>query len=107
MPQRIRRTALMKRAGPYRVVSHLGGLLSVYPHWLGMDGKPSWRRETEADAMEAGGPGVFSRMGLAYDVQRWLNVPHDDSEAVIEATEHLWRGDLLLTQLGPQDDEEE
>ena len=70
---RVRRTKLMTEAGPNRVVSHVDGTLAVYPEWSGYDGKPAWKRETEEDQRTAGGPGIFSRMGLASDLERWLN----------------------------------
>lgn len=80
MAKRVRRTALMRHAGPYVVKSHSNGLLSVYPQWADLYGKPSWMRETEEDHMEAGGPGLFSRLGIADDIQRFLNQPFPDEE---------------------------
>ncbi len=70
---RVRRTKLMTKAGPYRVVSRVDGTLVVYPEWSMYDGKPAWKRETEEDQWNAGGPGFFSRMALADDLERWLN----------------------------------
>ncbi len=70
---RVRRTRLMRDAGPYKVVSNYDGTLVVYPEWSMYDGKPAWKRETEEDQRNAGGHGFFSRMGLAADLERWLN----------------------------------
>jgi len=55
---RARRTALMKRAGPYAVASRADGSLIVTPAWP-LDSDP--------------GPGLSSRMGLADDVEAFLN----------------------------------
>ena len=50
----------MKRAGPYKVVSASNGTLHVVPSW-------------PLDTGEDTGPGVFSRMGLAHDLESYLN----------------------------------
>ena len=71
--KRARRTALMRKAGPYKVESLVDGTLMVSPDWSAYPGKPGWRRETQDDENEAGGPGLFSRLGLANDVQDFLN----------------------------------
>ena len=103
--RRVRRNALMRRAGPYIVRSHSNGLLSVYPHWAGMHGKPGWLRETEADEAEAGGPGVFSRMGLADSLEKWLNVPHGAEHEELLRDGKLLVGDYIMT-LTPREPEE-
>ena len=64
---------LIKRAGPYSVHSKPDGSLAVYPQWSGLDGKPGWRRTNPQDEEKAGGPGIFSRMVLAHDVEDQLN----------------------------------
>ena len=59
---RAKRTALMKRAGPYAVASRADGSLIVTPAWP-LDSDPDGDR----------GPGLSSRMGLAADVEAFLN----------------------------------
>lgn len=104
MGKRVRRTALMRQAGPYVVKSHVNGVLAVYPQWAELYGKPSWMRETEEDRMEAGGPGIFSRMGIADDIQRFLNQPFSD-----ESVQALKQEVERLTDhwvVGPMSDEQ-
>jgi len=63
-----RRTGLMRRAGPYQVISRANGALAVYPEWPDRyNFEEGW-----------GGPGLFSRSGLAYDLQQWLNTLYED-----------------------------
>lgn len=78
----MRRSAHMKRSGPYRVESCSDGTLTVYPRW------PQFRTWTEEDG---GGPGLFSRMGLAHDLERWLNAVYDEAtlESVNEERERI------------------
>lgn len=63
-----RRTALMRKAGPYKVTSCADGSLIVEPGW------PEYPPAVER-AIHGGGPGPFTRMGLAADLEAWLNVP--------------------------------
>lgn len=62
----MRRTAMLKRAGPYKVASSVDGVMHVTPAWP--DFPPF-------DVKEGGGPGMFSRMRLAADLERFLNAP--------------------------------
>ena len=59
--------------GPYRVKSLVDGKLTLSPHWSALPGKPGWLRQTDEDEDIAGGPGIFSRLALASDVERLLN----------------------------------
>ena len=64
MAASVRKPASVRRAGPYQVSSRADGTLIVTPAW------PNFRPYTPEDG---GGPGVFSRLGLAHDFERWLN----------------------------------
>ena len=64
----VRRSKLLREAGPYRVESLASGILVVTPRW------PQFRAYTEDDG---GGPGVFSRLQVADDLERWLNSPYE------------------------------
>ena len=59
-----RRTDLLRREGPFWVTSLVNGTLVVYPAWAFCG-----RWEVE----EGGGPGIFTRMELALEVQAFLN----------------------------------
>lgn len=65
---RARRTALMRQSGPYQVESTIGGQLVIVPKWSQV---PVWTEE------DGGGPGLFSRLALAADLQAWLNAPYE------------------------------
>lgn len=67
----MRRPHWVKKSGPYKVSSHADGTLTVYPAW------PQFQEWTEEDG---GGPGLFSRTGLAHDLQNWLNAVYDVAE---------------------------
>ena len=54
----------MRRAGPYVVKSRANGTLEVTPRW------PDFPVYNDDDG---GGPGLFSRMQLAHDLEAWLN----------------------------------
>lgn len=58
-----RRTALIRKAGPYKVESLANGEIRVCPTW------PEYPGYTEHE----NGPGLFTRMDLAEDLQKWLN----------------------------------
>ncbi len=60
----MRRPPSIKRAGPYKVQSCADGTLRVTPEW------PRLRKWNPEDG---GGPGLFSRLSLAEDLQDWLN----------------------------------
>ena len=64
----VRRPRAVRRAGPYVVESLADGGLIVTPAW------PAFRPWTPE---EGGGPGVFSRLDLAGELQRWLNAPYE------------------------------
>ncbi len=70
----------MRDAGPYRVLSSSDGTLKVYPEWHEYPGIPSWQygelHDGDYSEWPGGGPGMFSRMGLAHDLQRYLNSPY-------------------------------
>jgi hypothetical protein len=59
-----RRSRLIRESGPYRVESCADGTLRVEPDW------PQFPKYTDE---EGGGPGLFSRMNLAGDIERFLN----------------------------------
>ena len=63
----------MRDAGPYKVQSHSDGSVRIYPGWSEWDGLPGWLRSTPEEHDAAGGPGLFSRMALADQLQAWLN----------------------------------
>ena len=54
----------VRRAGPYKVSSCSDGRLVVTPAWPEFS---SWNED------DGGGPGVFSRLDLAGELERWLN----------------------------------
>ena len=60
-------TKLMKDAGPYKVQSCSDGSLKVYPDW------PQFPKYNDEDG---GGPGMLSRLGLAHDLEQFLNAPY-------------------------------
>lgn len=60
----MKRPKTVKRAGPYIVQSCADGTMVVTPNW------PMFRK---FDPDEGGGPGLGSRLGLAADLQDWLN----------------------------------
>ena len=60
-----RRTKFMKESGPYRVLSCADGSLRVTPEW---PQDPPWSED------EGGGPGLFSRLQLAAEIEEFLNV---------------------------------
>ena len=60
----MRRPAMVRQSGPYKVDSVADGTMIVTPSWPQC---PAWRKG------EGGGPGLFSRLGLAADLERWLN----------------------------------
>ena len=60
----VRRPSAVRKAGPYKVSSCSDGSLSVTPTWPDF---PVW------NADEGGGPGLFSRLHLAGELERWLN----------------------------------
>jgi len=62
----------VKKSGPYKVTSQLDGTLIVYPAWHQF---LEWRPET------GGGPGLFSRLALAAELQEWLNNVYSEVEA--------------------------
>ncbi len=64
MTRTVRRPRSVREAGPYKVHSCSDGTLTIEPAW------PKFRPWT---AEEGGGPGVYSRMVLAVDLQAWLN----------------------------------
>ena len=80
---RVRRTALLREGGPYRVISLVDGSLSVWATWANDYGKPAWRRRDQADQETAGGPGMFSRVALADHLERWLNWPYDEAQLAL------------------------
>ena len=61
----MRRPSFIKANGPYKVYSRADGTLIVEPEW---PDSPPWT--------DGGGPGLLSRMGLANDLQAWLNAPY-------------------------------
>ena len=78
-----RRSALMKRAGPYLVTSNFNGMLTIYPEWP----------DTYNYEEDWGGPGIFSRAGLAADLQNWLNAPYLDAPpSQFDKLPKKWRG---------------
>ena len=97
--RRVRRTAVMRDAGPFKVQSHLGGTLHVFPSWSGLYGKPGWRRRTDKDEATAGGPGFFSRMGLAEHVERFLNGPYEAAAIDAMQTDDDLRDEYVVTRL--------
>ena len=60
----MRRPASLRNAGPYVVKSCADGTLIVTPDW------PRFPKYTDEDG---GGPGLFSRLALAHDLEAWLN----------------------------------
>lgn len=68
----MRRPSLVRRSGPYRVISLSDGKLQLTPAWPQF---PKWTPE------DGGGPGLLSRLGLADDLERWLNAPYGDQKA--------------------------
>ena len=70
---RVRRTKLLRDAGPYRVVSCVDGTLHVYPEWSGYKEGAAWKAAEADTKWEGGGPGFLTRMALASDLERWLN----------------------------------
>ena len=64
----------MRKAGPYTVQSCADGTLVVEPSW------PEYPPAVER-ANRGGGPGPFTRMGLAGDIERWLNAVYPDGDA--------------------------
>ena len=60
-----RRTKFIKESGPYWLVSLSNGEIMIRPEWSQF---PEWNEE------EGGGPGVFSRIRLADEIQDFLNV---------------------------------
>ena len=69
----IRKPSFIRKSGPYSVTSRADGTLIVEPSWSQF---VPWTEET------GGGPGLVSRMGLAFNIERWLN-----GETVAEAIE--------------------
>jgi len=67
----MRRPTFIRESGPYKVVSCADGTLSVKPTW------PQFQPWNEEDG---GGPGLFSRMALAANLQRWLNATKPKGE---------------------------
>jgi len=63
----MRRPSWVKRSGPYKVVSLANGELTVTPTWPQY---PPWNEE------DGGGPGLWGRLGLAGDLEKWLNAPY-------------------------------
>lgn len=55
---------LIRQSGPYEAVSRADGTILIRPAW------PQFPPYTEEDG---GGPGLFSRMSLAEEIQRVLN----------------------------------
>lgn len=62
----VKRARMVKKSGPYKVLARADGSLVVIP---------AWPQFPKAD--EGGGPGFISRMGLAEDLERWLNAPYE------------------------------
>lgn len=62
-----RRTALLRRSGPYLVQSLANGELLITPNWSGQ--RERWNEGVT-------GPGLLSRLGLAADLKAWLNAPY-------------------------------
>lgn len=69
MTMRVRRTALIKRSGPYEVSSRVDGVIMI---------KPRWQQSEE----EGGGPGLLSRIALAENIERWLNATYANADGL-------------------------
>lgn len=68
----LRRPSIVKESGPYRCVSYADGRIEV---------KPTWPQYPPYDPEHGGGPGIFGRMGLARELERWLNAPYKEPPA--------------------------
>lgn len=63
-----RRPSFVTKCGPYVVRSCADGSLEVTPSW------PQFPPYNDEDG---GGPGLFSRVHLAAELQAWLNAPYE------------------------------
>lgn len=68
----MRRPAWLRRSGPFKCVSLSSGYIQIQPAW------PQYNRVWEVN--EGGGPGVFDRLGLAEDIQKFLNSIYSEDE---------------------------
>lgn len=75
----MKRPAWLRRSGPFKCVSLACGYIQLQPAW------PQYR---VWEVNEGGGPGVFDRMGLAEDLQTFLNSIYSEDE-VREAAERI------------------
>ena len=83
----MRRPDWVKKAGPFRCVSLANGHILISPAWS--------QYEKEWTLEEGGGPGFGGRMGLAADLERWLNGPYTGDQ-VEEGNKRIRRHDREL-----------
>ena len=84
----MRKPAWVRKSGPFQCLSLANGYILVRPSWPQYGAV--WRLE------EGGGPGFSGRMGLAGDLEKWLNSVYTEAE-VAEAKSRVA---LHETELG-------
>jgi hypothetical protein len=83
----MRRPDSVKKAGPFRCASLANGHILISPAWS--------QYSTEWTLEEGGGPSFGGRMGLADDLERWLNGPYTEDE-VEDGNKRIHRHDREL-----------
>lgn len=83
----MRRPSWIRKSGPYRCVSMVNGYIVVKPSWPQYG--PVWHEK------DGGGPGMLGRMGLADELERWLNSIHF-LEEILEGHKRIEQHDREL-----------
>ncbi len=83
----MRKPSWVRKSGPFECISYVNGYIMVKPSW------PQYGAVWEMD--KGGGPGIFGRMGLAANLEKWLNSCYSDAE-IAEAHERIKQHDANL-----------